>query len=63
MQIKHVLLRSKLSILECSLYHYTPHNKVVRGYTGFTMKRGGSLSFLTIFTFAVPELLDLYDGK
>jgi hypothetical protein len=23
------------------------------------MKRGGSLSFLTIFTFAVPELLDL----
>ena len=22
-------------------------------------KRGGSLSFLTIFTFAVPELLDL----
>jgi hypothetical protein len=23
------------------------------------VKRGGSLSFLTIFTFAVPELLDL----
>jgi hypothetical protein len=24
-----------------------------------TVKREGSLSFLTIFTFAVPELLDL----
>jgi hypothetical protein len=23
------------------------------------VKRGGSLSFLTIFTFAIPELLDL----
>jgi hypothetical protein len=23
------------------------------------MKRGGCLSFLTVFTFAVPELLDL----
>ena len=48
-------------------YIYTPHNEVVSGYTGgFTMsvscllvKRGGSLSFLMIFTFAVPELLDL----
>ena len=27
------------------------------------MKRGGSLSFLTIFTFAVPELLDLIRRK
>jgi hypothetical protein len=26
------------------------------------VKRGGSLSFLTIFTFAVPELLDLICG-
>jgi hypothetical protein len=26
---------------------------------GLLVKRGGSLSFLTIFTFAVPELLDL----
>ena len=27
------------------------------------MKRGGSLSLLAIFTVAVPELLDLNDGK
>ena len=27
------------------------------------VKRGGSLSFLTIFTFAVPELLDLIGWK
>jgi hypothetical protein len=27
--------------------------------SSFPVKRGGSLSFLTIFTFAVPELLDL----
>ena len=27
------------------------------------MKRGGSLSFLTIFTFAVPEFLDLISRK
>ena len=27
--------------------------------TSLPVKRGGSLSFLTIFTFAVPELLDL----
>jgi hypothetical protein len=27
------------------------------------VKRGGSLSFLTIFTFAVPELLDLISEK
>jgi hypothetical protein len=26
------------------------------------LKRGGSLSFLTIFTFAIPELLDLISG-
>jgi hypothetical protein len=27
------------------------------------VKRGVSLSFLTIFTFAIPELLDLMNGK
>jgi hypothetical protein len=55
-------------------FNYTPCNEVVWGYTGFTMsvrpsvscllvKRGGSLSFLTIFAFAVPELLDLISRK
>jgi hypothetical protein len=28
-------------------------------FSSLLVKRGGSLSFLTIFTFAVPELLDL----
>jgi hypothetical protein len=28
-------------------------------YSSLPVKRGGSLSFLTIFTFAVPELMDL----
>jgi hypothetical protein len=29
------------------------------GHGETSVKRGGSLSFLTIFTFVVPELLDL----
>ena len=32
---------------------------VLKFISSLPMKRGGSLSFLTIFTFAVPELLDL----
>ena len=32
---------------------------VLKFYQQLTDERGGSLSFLTIFTFAVPELLDL----
>ena len=32
---------------------------VLKFYQQLTGERGGSLSFLTIFTFAVPELLDL----
>jgi hypothetical protein len=42
-----------------------PYNFAAGGYNktnnhlSSPVKRGGSLSFLTIFTFAVPELLDL----
>ena len=32
---------------------------VLKFYQQLTFKRGGSLSFLTMFTFVVPELLDL----
>jgi hypothetical protein len=32
---------------------------VLKFNSSLPMKRGGSLLFLTIFTFAVPELLDL----
>jgi hypothetical protein len=44
------------------------NNKFIRIFLNFIscflVKRGGPLSFLTIFTFAVPELLDLiYNGK
>jgi hypothetical protein len=42
---------------------YRPHMRAALKKKNFIsclpVKRGGSLSFLTIFTFAVPELLDL----
>jgi hypothetical protein len=59
----------------CSIYSYTPATKIftlcrmitwvvfLRMFWNFInslpVKSGGSLSFLTIFTFAVPELLNL----
>ena len=33
---------------------------VLKFFSSLPVKRGGSLSFLTIFTSAVPELLDFF---
>jgi hypothetical protein len=44
-----------------SVYIILPENthQYLFAAASLLVKRGGSLSFLTIFTFAVPELLDL----
>jgi GT2 family glycosyltransferase len=53
------LFTGKLLIKFQNILRNTTHVIIRKFISSFPVKRGGSLSFLTIFTFAVPELLDL----